>query len=45
MGYSRMLSLPTMNFRRLAATLVVALVASLGQMRFLGSRFVVGEGD
>jgi multiple sugar transport system permease protein/raffinose/stachyose/melibiose transport system permease protein len=25
--------------------LVVALVASLGQMRFLGSRFVVGEGD
>ncbi len=25
--------------------LIVALVASLGQMRFLGSRFVVGEGD
>lgn len=25
--------------------LVVALAASLGQMRFLGSRFVVGEGD
>jgi multiple sugar transport system permease protein/raffinose/stachyose/melibiose transport system permease protein len=25
--------------------LLVALVASLGQMRFLGSRFVVGEGD
>ncbi|MBA3451167.1 MAG: sugar ABC transporter permease [Chloroflexia bacterium] len=25
--------------------LVIALVASLGQMRFLGSRFVVGEGD
>lgn len=25
--------------------LVIALVASLGQMRFFGSRFVVGEGD
>lgn len=25
--------------------LLIALVASLGQMRFLGSRFVVGEGD